>query len=263
MNKNAIVWTVSDSYLPNVFLQYSLYKATINTNDADFYLLTTKLNSTNIKKLQQICSNLHVIFVDELLQQFFGQSFTRGWGIFCYSRLFILHLPEFNDYQSILYLDSDAVIQRNIDNNIWKINDSITEMISLVAEVHAPRLSDLNAQCINNNLTYNGQKYGNSGVILFNMNNILGLKDKIFLDIVKLSQQYNWRFCDQDIINYYFDRIHWMHPKFNQFWATTTNKISKNTVIWHNCGMSRQARLLSFFNMIKNDNKFIDILTQN
>lgn len=253
MNKNLIFWCVNEKYEFNLMCLYSVLQAQKYSTDTDYVILTTAINPYKFIYTKYLNKQIVLIDVDDDVNLYFSKIDTQQWSAFTYARFLMFKHSIFNNYDNILYLDTDAFIQRNIMQNVFKICNSIPE-IGLVPEKTPYQISRFKRKCKENHLEYKQSQYGNAGVILFNNKNLKQNKQKIFNDIIELTKKYSFEYHDQDILNFYFKNIYWLKCKYN-FFKSTKTKCDYSPIIRHLAALYYQDKVDAFNQLTDNNFK--------
>lgn len=173
-------------------------------------------------------------------------GWNRKWPVSCLYRLAIPLLPEFADYNNVLYLDTDTLVRSSSANKLfdlqsngyecygvsdvperqWEIEAIIRDNVSYEAKQQLKkRLWDARAK--------EAQSYINSGVLMLFLNTIRenGLdwykqRIKWFLDYIYKGA---FKHPDQDFINVFMDVNPSISVRYNKF----SGEKNENCVIQH------------------------------
>ena len=219
---NAVVFSFNDEYCK--YFAVTLQSIIINANDNDKYdiIVFNDNISVNNKKLlyKMLPPNFNLRFFDvaNYIQTYFGQfklKTLNNWSIEMYYRIFIPMLM--NLYQKVLYLDSDMVINCNL-NEIFKIDFDRQEILAVrdtaTQIFHLSRNKERLKYMKNIMKIQNEENYFNSGMIMFNIKNIKlsEYRKKLF----KAFEIEDLLYPDQDILNIIFEnRVKFLETKWN------------------------------------------------
>lgn len=185
----------------------------------DIIVFNTDIEENNKRLLYKMLpKNFSLRFYDisAFIRDFFSEIKLKPlnyWSVEMYYRIFIPFIMP--NYSKVLYLDSDIVIEDSLEA-LFSI-DFKNKKLLVVKDSH---LQTLNVE--KKRLRYNKnslklknpRNYFNSGMILFNIQNINN--DEYHKDIINAFQNKNLLFPDQDILNMIFvDNVQFIHCKWN------------------------------------------------
>lgn len=240
------------------YLQYSLNSIINNTDNlCDIYILTLG-ETINID--YKFLKYTKIINCEELFYKYFNSLKNKetigssNWTKNVYLRLLIPFIEQLKKYDKILYLDTDIVAYKNLNNTLFNIietdkimslfysNESIKKIKKFILKYYFNYKFYLDE---NYNLplqpNIRKQLFANAGVILFNNNcsnniildyeNKINLIDKIINDpkLDKLLSQ-----NDQSFINYFvdFNYVDSKNYSYNTPFADNNNKITVMVHYW-------------------------------
>ena len=191
----------------------------------DIIIITDDLSERNKNILEKsLPVNFHIRFFNffSLLgvdKESFNQNVGAYWSFNIYYRLFIPFI--FSNYTNILYCDSDVIFNAKIDDlflsndnkgQIKAVVDGISPIIELV-----PQESSRLYQMTDILKLKDPSKYINSGVVMFNLNNIN--VDDYFEKLLAALDIPGLLYNDQDILNVIFENnITFLPLKYNFEW---------------------------------------------
>src|SRR6266568_844471 len=182
----------------------SLFKCNPNVS-FNVYVFNADIDGASWRRLSEIADRFGHSLIDiKILDRdieglFTSQSYTRA----IYYRLFI---PEKLDFDKVLYLDSDIVVNGSIED-LYNTNIDGFYMAAVADAVPNPH-KDLGMS--------EGSKYFNSGVILFNLPK--WREGRVKEKVIELIRNKPWaiQFPDQCGINAIVNgRWKELHPKYN------------------------------------------------
>ena len=228
---NAIVWCVDEDEKYNAMVLHSIFSARENDKTSDFFVLTLKTNP--YAKLFSQFNRLDVLYVDDYYSTFFKKCHASvndvAGSSFAYCRFLVFKLDIFKKYEKVLYLDCDTSIKQPFDD-IFNIPAQDGIKIMLVPECLPSNynLKLLKAFCKKNNLEYDEDQYGNSGVMVVVPDRI---NEKDFANLTRLMS-FNFPIHDQGIWNFYFQHsIQFINARFNAFHESDPNDEVANDVV--------------------------------
>ena len=196
----------------------SILENSNNKRKYDIYILTSDISKENKKRIHEIVKNkdnFSLNFVDVLPfvkeKSFFVDQHI---SVETYYRLYIFDL--FKTTSKVLYLDSDMVVNEDIadlyDTNIEDY------YLAAVKDIDMAGSSKKNKEMLEYISKEVGCKedgsYFQAGVILFNLDSIR--KKYKTEDLVELALQKNWRYWDQDVLNYAFkEKVYYIPQSWN------------------------------------------------
>lgn len=204
----AIVFFVSMMKNASTSVNYKVYILTDNLSKSNFEKLNYNLKDYNNIKFE-------IIDLNNMLNKY---SFSRAWRsntIVNYCRLFIPEL--FPDFDKVLYLDVDMIVNRNIEElyNIEIDKECYIAAVSGYATRGMPSKGDEeHIKKIIPDLN-NMELYFNDGMFLINLKKI---REEGFYNrdlILKMCAQ-ELLFADQDILNIiYHGKVHYLDVRWN------------------------------------------------
>lgn len=225
-NGNVIVFSCDNDYCK--YFAVALQSLIENSSTEKFYDIVLLIDNITARNERLLTRNLpenislRFISIEQLIE---GNHNTKDlyvgkyWNINTFYRLFIPLI--FSDYKRAIYLDSDIVIEKNIDE-LFDITFENNELIGAKDDV-APVIY-INPKCkhrlhqMKDILKLdNPENYINAGICIFNLSkiDIISYVNKCMaaLNITALL------FNDQDILNTVFqNKIKFMHLKYNFEW---------------------------------------------
>ena len=213
----------------NYFCKYfavalqSLIDNSNETKKYDIIVFESDISSRNKKLLlDMIPQHFSLRFFD--LSEYISETFDsirlkpkNNWSISMYYRIFIPFIMK--NYEKVLYLDSDVCVNKDItelfdiqfnDKQILVVKDSISPVLAQNKKRLKYMIRTLNLK--------NPENYFNSGMIMFNNNNI----DKEFYknEILRAFNIKDLLYPDQDILNVVFEnKIKLIPTKWNYLYA--------------------------------------------
>ncbi len=126
-NKYAIVWCVDDDITNNTMLLISIKSAIVSTFKCDFFVFTIKSNPF-IKYLKDI-QQVKLIYIDDEYNKYFKNKNVKTgnysrYSNFTYARFLLFYYGWVKNYQNVIYLDCDTVVNDNIDNSLLLVADN-------------------------------------------------------------------------------------------------------------------------------------------
>ena len=258
MTNNAIFYISNNDKIQLKCLLYSLYTLKKNTNN-DIYLLTT-LSNIQYSKLIQNIFNIKIIYVDKYDSLFNNNLYCNQKFGNCvlYYKFLIYQLNIFKNYNKILYIDNDTIINNNIDS-IFNIDIQEIGMVKDISSEICINFLKKIYPLFNKNIYYN------AGIILFN-NKILN-KNKKYLDLLELAKN-KFTYLDQDIFNIYFNNITTLPNQWNYMINENTwNSLKHNNlkpIITHYASSDKIKWLkinskINYLEQILSDKEFMEI----
>ncbi len=219
-HQKAIVFAPDNKYCKyfSVALQ-SLIENSKNFDDYDIVVFDSDITERNKNILYKMLPpnfNLRFFNTNEYIADTLGTDLLRAhnyWSISMYYRIFIPLLMQ--KYKRVLYLDSDIVINGDIeqffnidfeDNEIIAIRDSVCPLLEKYPTRHKHIINELKLN--------KPQNYFNSGVIMFNIPQIN--KNGYIEKFKNILSNTKLLFPDQDILNVMFEnKTKFTHKKWN------------------------------------------------
>ena len=218
-NSVPVVFATDKNFIPYLYVALqSLADNSSSENNYDIVILCTDVEEYKQNQFKQLeKENISVRFYDmaNLMSEYRDVWYTHwSYTEAMYYRFFIPQL--FRDYNKILYLDCDLII--NCD--IAELYNMDLEGNSLGAATGLARQheDDQYKEYIENTLKIQKEKYFNSGVLIFDIEK---LKDKNFFDLCinTLKQLKEPVFPDQDVLNIVFeDNVKYLDCSYNFGW---------------------------------------------
>lgn len=220
-NKYGIVFTPDDNFVKyfGVTLQ-SLIENSSKENFYDVIVFECDITDDNKKRLMKLIPqnfSLRFYNIDTYIKTNFPQINLKSqdyWSIAMFYRIFIPFIMQ--DYERVLYLDSDMVINNNIDE-LFSMQTSkkimaVRDTYSIQEEIYQ---NQTRLNFIKEILNLDDvENYFNSGMIVFNLINI-DLQDYY----QKLIDAFNIKllmYPDQDILNkVFYDEVEYLSFKYN------------------------------------------------
>ncbi|MBQ7630863.1 MAG: hypothetical protein IJS81_11755 [Selenomonadaceae bacterium] len=209
-----------------------MHDNTLTQDNRDKFIQLAKTYKQTIKfyNLEEICLNKIREFEKSIPQV------VKRYSIGSTYRFFIPNaLPS--DIKKIIYLDSDVVVNLNI-NELWKIK--FTEAIAAIPEVDNYVNTMIHASC--REKLIEAEHYFNSGVIVINVEKFRGKNDLIIRGMKIMTDNPQYDCFDQDILNYCFSKNYLKLPKkFNTLveYARIHNDFETDDRICHYITSSR------------------------
>ena len=188
---------------PQNITVHLLHDNTLTQDNRDKFIQLAKTYKQTIKfyNLEEICLNKIREFEKSIPQV------VKRYSIGSTYRFFIPNaLPS--DIKKIIYLDSDVVVNLNI-NELWKIK--FTEAIAAIPEVDNYVNTMIHASC--REKLIEAEHYFNSGVIVINVEKFRGKNDLIIRGMKIMTDNPQYDCFDQDILNYCFSKNYLKLPK--------------------------------------------------
>lgn len=225
IEKKAVVVAVNDNYVP--YLSVLIQSIEENTGKdflLDIIVLYSNLSEDNRNALGNIIEkeeNINIIFIDVSIYFADKELFVGGKNNRAYlskETYFRLVAPQvLPQYNKILYLDSDIVVQENWVN-IFNID---------ISDYYVAAVNDIwgNWECYLHNsdlekyrkrelMLDNPINYFNAGVLLINLEKFR--KEYKENELLDLAMSKNWRKHDQDLLNYICrDHVKWLDYSWN------------------------------------------------
>ncbi|MBQ9406630.1 MAG: glycosyltransferase family 8 protein, partial [Desulfovibrio sp.] len=148
-----------------------------------------------------IHNNIEIRFIDvtgnKLVSAINSFKSTRGLSLATYLKIFIPAL--LHDYDKVLYLDSDIIVLKSIDELLTK--DIGNNLIGAMNDTNSYQFRGKYKNFVENVLEVKPINYINAGVILFNVNKCNGIHfTEAAIDFIHKQDGYI-PFMDQDVIN--------------------------------------------------------------
>lgn len=191
--KNLIVFTIDENYLEPFIVAIQSFIEHHNVNDYELALVYSNISEKNILKIKQYMQSQKISFRDILIEDKFTNIKV---GYHFHSVIFYrLLLPKiFNDYEKILYIDSDILFLDSIDE-LFKIElgDNILAAIPKHDYFLIPEY-----------LKGKTKNYFASGLLLINTQKFLD--SKIYEKCLDFLENEKYEMPDQDALNATVDR---------------------------------------------------------
>ncbi len=214
-----IVFATDNNFVPYLYVALkSLLDNANPENNYDIVILYSDVNDYNKKRLSEFVStNVSVRFVEMsgYMEPYKEHWYTHWtWTEAMYYRFFI---PEiFSEYEKVLYLDGDVIFNCDI-SELYNVEMG-NNMISAVQDL--PRLlkEDKFVPHIEDNLKMSPDKYFNSGVLVFNVREMI--KANFLQNCINILEELkNPVFPDQDVLNVVCkDRVLYLDITYNLSW---------------------------------------------
>ena len=148
--------------------------------------------------------------------------------------LFKFDLAEiFKDFDKILYLDSDMVVNRSL-KELYQTD---------LSDKYAAVVKDMAGEKAGHHTKMNHQSYFNSGMMLLNLKNLR--QDGIPAKLLEYKKHEVWKsFMDQDAFNFVFgEKVLYVSPDYNLMYGNLTFSLEE-IAVYFECSMSEMVRLL-------------------
>lgn len=227
-NNIPIVLSADNNYAPMLSVVISsMLKNSSNKYNYDILICTKDITTENQERLKSIIKkhkNYNIRFID-FSDRIKGLNLqvSTVFPMEIYFRLFIPYLIE--DYNKVIYLDSDIVIPGDI-SKLWeeKLDDKILGVVrdlGMVASYYSEKKSKKLDRYISDVLKdVNMDNYFNSGMLLID---VIKFKEKFNLEkiINFIASRNDWLYPDQDVLNILFrDDIKCINSKYNCYTET-------------------------------------------
>lgn len=217
-NRVPIVFASNDAYAPYLGVAlYSLIQHASQDNQYHINILTTRMNSHHKKRILSLRKeNVSIRFIDvkEKMDRFHFATIEHITMEATY-RLLIDQL--FPQYEKVLYLDSDIVVNRDVAELYAE------EMGDAIIGAARARLCIGLAEYIDRELPVSFQGYINSGVLLINIAEFH--KEKIGQRGLQMISEKKYMTVDQDVLNVLCDgRIKYIDGRWNVEWEHLTGE---------------------------------------
>lgn len=240
-NNIAILLAPNETYLPHAaVLIQSIIENSSKENNYDIILFKTDIvERTKKLVLKQIENypNFSIRFFDigRYIYQYANLPTIDHFTIEMYFRIFAPYILK--NYDKILYLDSDTIVLKdiaelyktNIDNYLLAACHDLMSYGSI--NCIYTRYNDLQKVKLNHPYTYY-----NSGVLLLNV--VKFRKQFILEQIMKILQENNFHYPDQDILNYLTkNQTYFLDPRWNIYrdaWSTIENELIYAPIEYYN-----------------------------
>jgi lipopolysaccharide biosynthesis glycosyltransferase len=223
-NKQAIVFCPD-----NNFVKYfgatliSLIENSSAEKNYDIIILDRDITDENKKRLLKCLPDnftLRFFNIDEYIKSSFDNISLNAdgghWTISAYYRIFIPFIMH--NYEKVLYIDSDTIINRNLDE-IFNLDFDNKKIMAchdtFVIKNHLPR-DERRIDYIKNTLKVsNIEDYFNSGVLLFNISAIN--QDEYFNNLMEVfTNVKTFLFVDQEVLNsVFFGQVKFLPFEYN------------------------------------------------
>ena len=235
----SIMLACNDKYMiyTNVLLQS--IKANINQNFYyDIVICHRDITEYNQKEAVKIFDNnanvlLRFVDVSRNFDKYKNVHIDRHLTYETYYRFLVLEI--FKDYERILYLDCDMVVNSDI-SKLFFITMKDNEYIAAVRDY------DFIANCLVNSDFYNEKilkhikidsyfNYFQAGMILFNLKN---LRNNSFTTegLFETALSRDWYFHDQDVLNCLFNgHVKYVNDKWNVFTLLENNSAREKLIL--------------------------------
>ncbi len=207
-NKNAIVFTINNDYVKyfGVALKSLAENSSIDKS-YDIVVFADYIEEQNKERLNDILPpNFSLRFVD--IEKFIKTQFDKlelitndNWPYLVFYRCFIPFVMQ--HYEKVLYLDSDTLINKNIDNifdiDLGNCTVGVCRDIIAILNKDLGKHNTFRKEVLK---IENTQEYFNSGVILFDIRKID--INEYFEKFVSIANGRKLLCPDQDCLNYIF-----------------------------------------------------------
>ena len=223
-NKYAIVFCLDNNFVKyfGVTLE-SLIENSSKENKYDIVIFESNITDSNKKRLLKgLPDNFSLRFfnIDEFIKNTFKDISlsisNKRWSISTYYRIFIPFIMQ--NYEKVLYIDSDTVINRNLDD-IYKIDFENKKIMAchdtFVIQSHESK-DDMRLDYIENTLKVKKiYDYFNAGVVLFYIPAIN--PQEYYNDIMELFNTVKiFLFADQEVLNsIFFGNVKFLPFEYN------------------------------------------------
>ncbi len=211
-NKQAIVFCLNNNFVKYFGVTlFSLIENSSEEKSYDIVVINRDITEKNKKRLLKLLPDnfsLRFFNIDEFIKSSFKDISlpTNGsyWSIDTYYRIFIPLIMQ--GYEKVLYLDSDTIINRNLDE-IFNIDFDNKKVMAcrdtFVIKSHRQK-DNMRLDYIKNTLKIkNIQDYVNTGVMLLNISAID--PEKYFNDLIEIFNNVKtFLYADQEILNSIF-----------------------------------------------------------
>ncbi|MDD6798674.1 MAG: glycosyltransferase family 8 protein [Clostridia bacterium] len=205
--KCAVVYAANDRYSKVLGISLmSLFENNRAISDIDVYVLSNGICDENIKRINQLALMynrvIHIVDINEELSKI--NKIETSWDISIYSRFFISDiLPD--NIEKVVYLDCDTLILQRLDE-LFNFNFEKEKTVYGVLDRYNVNSPD--------RLGLEDRIYINSGVLLIDLK--AWRENNTADDLLSQCDKRNWKFPDQDIINYSLNgKIGILHPRYN------------------------------------------------
>jgi len=221
-NKNAIVFSFNNQFCK--FFSVALKSLIVNSNKDELYdivVFNNDISENNYRLISKMLpKNFNLRFID--ISEYIKSNFSNvnfktcdKWSVEIYNRIFIPLLMS--SYNKVLYLDSDIVINKNL-NELFEMDDKGKSILAVKdTMVYLFQLKKYEQRLYYTNKIMgikNEKEYFNSGVILFNLKNIDN--KKYLKKLNKIFEVDDLYYPDQDILNSLFqNNIKFIDAKWN------------------------------------------------
>lgn len=230
-NNVAILLAANNKYTPylSVILQSIVAHSSIEYN-YDIIIFTTDISTENENKIQEKFkgyNNISIRFFNVMsaMEPYMNLYVLGYYTVETYFRL--LAPSILTNYNKILYLDSDMVVQEDVAKLYFT---TLSEEYLLAACKDVNWLAVCNSsktqqKYVKNILKLNNaQNYFQAGVILFNLQAFRETYTTAY--IMQFATTENWQLLDQDILNYLAqDRVLFLDAKWNVMYNWPKNRI--------------------------------------
>lgn len=193
-NNNAVVYAFSDDYVDYALV--SIYSLRKFNKSLEIFIFYTKFSKDNIEKLSDVNLKVKLIDISEYLLnlEIYGFEHYRG-SLMTYAKLFIPIIFDPFIYEKVLYLDSDTLINKSIEQIFtFDLKDNYIGMcLDTMQGWHKLGIG-----------LDEDDFYFNAGVVLFNLHFFRNLGFDYFDQAKEVFKKYKIRAADQDILNIVF-----------------------------------------------------------
>jgi lipopolysaccharide biosynthesis glycosyltransferase len=186
--KNLIAFTIDENYLEPFMVAIQSFIAHHDVNQYEIALVHSNISKKNIQKIKTYMQSYNIYFKEVYIEDEFK---TIKVGYHFNSVIFYrLLLPKiFREYKKILYIDSDILFLKNIDE-LFKID--LNENILAAIPKHEHFL-------IPTYLQHKTKDYFASGLLLINTQKFID--NKIYEKCLKFLKNEKYEMPDQDALN--------------------------------------------------------------
>lgn len=209
-------------------LMYSMLKHSNKT--LVFHIFTDNILPCDIDRIKELINNhtnASAIIYKINPQNFYKLHTHFTWSHAMYYRFLVQEcldpLPK-----KVLYLDADIICLRDFEEIFSIKNDKV---ICAVAEDNSM------VKYAKKSFSFEGEKYFNSGMLMINTED--WQKNDISNKAIKLLNEFQYKYCDQDVLNkLLYNKTKFIDKKYNNIYhmAADTHTIDENTIFLHLSG---------------------------
>ncbi|MCH5185707.1 MAG: glycosyltransferase family 8 protein [Oscillospiraceae bacterium] len=214
-----VVFAANDNYVP--YLGVALTSLIANISDENMYMiyvLTTDISDVHMKKISAMGkSDVKIEFIDvsDLMS---GRKIGTVKHLSPETAYRLLIEKIFKDYEKILYLDCDIVINRDVAE---LYNTDIGDNL-----LGAARGMVFEPEYIADELKLNRDNYFNAGILVMNVKKFA--QENIGEKGLEMLSQKNYNSQDQDVLNILCqDRVKYLDSHWNIEWQYITGMVKK------------------------------------